>query len=42
VVILHDTNAHPGCVALYHAVDESLFDKNRFCTEMNDMGISVF
>jgi hypothetical protein len=41
-VILHDTNAHPGCVALYHAVDEALFDKFRYCTELSDMGISVF
>ncbi len=42
VVILHDTNAHPGSVALYHAVDDQLFDKQRLCTGPNDMGISVF
>lgn len=42
VVILHDTNAHPGCVALFHAVDESLFRKERFCTDDADMGIATF
>jgi hypothetical protein len=41
VVILHDTNAHPGCVALFEAVDENLFFKERYCTE-KDMGIAVF
>jgi len=41
-VILHDTNAHPGCIALFNAVDEQIFTKERFCTESNDMGISVF
>jgi len=41
-VILHDTNAHPGCIALYNAVDETLFDKFRYCIESSDMGISVF
>jgi len=42
VVILHDTNAHPGCVALFHAVDDELFEKSRFCTVDSDMGISTF
>jgi predicted O-methyltransferase YrrM len=41
VVLLHDTNAHPGCVALFDAVDENLFEKQRFCTEY-DNGIAVF
>lgn len=41
-VILHDTNAHPGCLALFHAVDEKLFRKTRHCTSMNDMGIATF
>ena len=41
VVLLHDTNGHPGCVGLFDAVDEALFDKQRFCTE-NDNGIAVF
>lgn len=42
VVILHDTNAHPGCVALFDAVDENIFAKQRYCTGIDDMGISVF
>lgn len=42
VVILHDTNAHPGCVSLYHAVNENLFKKQRLCTNIDDHGISVF
>jgi len=42
VVILHDTNAHPGCVALFQAVDQDLFDKQRLCTNLDDMGIAVF
>lgn len=41
-VILHDTNAHPGCLALFHAVDEKLFIKTRHCTSMDDMGIATF
>lgn len=41
-VVLHDTNAHPGCITLFHAVDETLFEKTRYCTEMTDMGISTF
>lgn len=41
-VILHDTNAHPGSIALFHSVDEKLFAKTRYCTNMDDMGIAVF
>ena len=41
-VIVHDTNAHPGPIALFSAVDDNLFTKERFCSELNDMGIAVF
>jgi hypothetical protein len=41
-VLLHDTNAHPGCIALYHAIDEEIFIKERFCTDHKDHGIAVF
>lgn len=41
VVILHDTNGHPGCVALYEAVNDEMYFKQRYCTE-NDHGIAVF
>lgn len=42
VVILHDTNAHPGCCALFHAVDPELFEKERHCVGDGDMGIATF
>jgi hypothetical protein len=42
IVIMHDTNAHPGPVALYDAVNEQQFEKHRYCTQLNDMGISMF
>jgi len=41
IVILHDTNTHPGCVALFEAVDENLWIKQRFCLE-DDFGIATF
>ena len=41
VVILHDTNSHPGCVALFDAVDENQYAKERHCLEA-DYGIAVF
>lgn len=41
-VILHDTNAHPGCIALFHSVNENFFSKTRHCTSMDDMGIATF
>lgn len=41
IVILHDTNSHPGCVALFDAVDENLWIKERFCTN-SDFGIATF
>ena len=41
VVIVHDTNHHPGDIALCEAVDENLFDIIRFCTSY-DSGIAVF
>lgn len=41
VVMLHDTNTHPGCVGVFEAVDENIFSKQRLCTT-NDFGISVF
>lgn len=40
VVIVHDTNRHPGDVAICEAVDKSLFTMTRFCLE--DNGIAVF
>jgi hypothetical protein len=42
VVVLHDTNTHPGPVLLFEAVDENLFDKQRHCTDYIDYGIATF
>lgn len=42
VVVLHDTNTHPGPVCLFEAVDENLFDKKRHCTDYIDYGIATF
>lgn len=42
VVILHDTNAHPGCIALFESVNDDVFDKVRHCVGQDDMGIATF
>jgi hypothetical protein len=42
MLVIHDTNTHPGPVALFDAVDERVFEKHRYCTAENDMGISTF
>ncbi|HOW97191.1 MAG TPA: class I SAM-dependent methyltransferase [Kiritimatiellia bacterium] len=41
VVVMHDTNVHPGPVAVFEAIDEALFIKAKYCTEGPDWGISV-
>ena len=41
IVLLHDTNVHPGPVALFDAIDERLFDKTKHCTGEDDWGIAV-
>ena len=41
VVLMHDTNCHPGTIALYNAIDESMFDKSRVCLSDNDMGMAI-
>ena len=41
VVVMHDTNVHPGPVTLFDAIDEAMFDKRKYCTEGPDWGISV-
>lgn len=40
VVILHDTNSHPGPIGLFEAINEDLYMKERHCPE-NDFGIAV-
>lgn len=42
MVLLHDSNSHPGCAALFDAVDDTIFEKIRCCTDPSDFGISAF
>ncbi|HBH00787.1 MAG: hypothetical protein A2X36_02270 [Elusimicrobia bacterium GWA2_69_24] len=42
VVVLHDTNCHPGPVCLFDAVDERLFHKEKFFERERDWGMAVF
>ncbi len=42
MVLLHDSNGHPGCAALFDAVDENLYEKIRCCTDPSDFGIAAF
>lgn len=40
VIVLHDTNAHPGCVSIFEAADPNIFSKERYCTT-DDNGIAI-
>lgn len=40
-VIMHDTNFHPGPIALFYSIDENLFKKDRYCVSADDNGIAV-
>lgn len=42
LVLLHDSNSHPGCAALFDAVDDNLYEKIRCCTDPSDFGIAAF
>jgi len=41
VVVMHDTNVHPGPVSVFEAINEDLFEKTRYCIEGPDWGIAV-
>lgn len=41
MVIMHDTNSHPGPIALFEAVRDDMFLKDRLCAGVTDNGISV-
>lgn len=41
VVVMHDTNVHPGPVTVFEAIDETVFQKVKYCTEGPDWGIAV-
>ena len=40
IVVLHDVNSHPGPYVLFEALDDSIFDSEKYC-EGNDYGIGV-
>lgn len=40
IVLLHDTNSHPGPIGLFEAINDDLYIKERHCLE-NDFGIAV-
>lgn len=42
MVIMHDTNCHPGPVCVYQAVDKNLFNKKKFFEKDPDWGMAVF
>lgn len=40
IVGMHDTNGHPGPVLLFDAIDESKFEKQKYCVNGQDFGIA--
>lgn len=40
IVGMHDTNIHPGPYAVFEAIDESVFNKTKYCEGNNDWGIA--
>lgn len=41
VVMMHDTNCHPGPVCVFDAVDENLFRKEKFFVNDRDWGMAA-
>ena len=41
LVVMHDTNAHPGPVMLLKSIDKKVFDVYKYCNDIRDWGISV-
>ena len=41
VVIIHDTNFHPGDVAILDAIDENIFEVNKYFTDNDDHGMAI-
>ena len=42
IVVMHDTNCHPGPACVFDAVEERLFEKGKFFVEERDWGMAVF
>jgi hypothetical protein len=41
LVILHDTNFHPGPNLVYQAVDENVFEKELYFDNPSDYGLAI-
>jgi len=41
VVILHDTNYHPGPNIILDYIDKNLYDVTEFCTNIDDFGLAA-
>ena len=41
IVLIHDTNRHPGPMLLFDAIDPEVYDKEKSCTEYDDNGIAI-
>ena len=41
IIVMHDVNIHPGPSILYDAIDDSIYEKKRYCEYGNDFGIAV-
>lgn len=40
VVLMHDSNYHPGPYCVFEAIDEKLFDKEKLCVDPIDWGLA--
>ena len=40
-ILLHDTNQHPGPLALLEVIDRDIFDFKKKCIGDNDNGITI-
>lgn len=41
IIIMHDTNIHPGPYFLLLSIDTNLYEINKYCSDIYDFGISV-
>jgi len=41
MVVIHDTNWHPGPITVFDAIDETMFKKKKYCKGKADWGIGV-
>lgn len=41
VVLMHDTNSHPGPCTMFDAIDEIKYKKQQLCTSMDDNGLAI-